>query len=521
MGDARDMSVIADEAEDVRASASLAAHERAASSGGSASQLGSAPRIRSILRDFSWAFLGLAAIRIWIQCTIYDRYAFTDAGLTSVVINASRVILTAIVVLLVLKWGFPRNARRVLSWFSVSAMTLSSVLFLVDAQLHPGAFDALACILGGCGLVWGGGQWMEFYLRLSPDESFFYALVSLALGSLGGMVLGYLPERVGAMVSVVMPTVSFAMLAWSLRLTQNRLKEGELDPAPVDTRYDDEPASTWVRLLLGLAFIEFAIGIARGFPHGTSFELAPVFQTLHQVGVVGLSFAGLYIVLVRDRFIRYSTLWRFMLVLVAVGIMLLTSLNWYGMSLGSTSIAIVNSIMLSVLWFMCYDIARHASTVPYVFLGVAWAVFLLAREAGRFFVMVVPPHDDVVTFIDVLMILALTMSIAVMFTDRIPRMREMFEGLRQDPSRHARAAAVEGPDPASQGELERVDLVRVYGLTKREAEVVDCIMQGKSKAEVGEELFISENTVRGYVKNAYSKMDVHNKSQLREKYYCQ
>ncbi|ANE22883.1 hypothetical protein AAY81_06830 [Denitrobacterium detoxificans] len=511
------MSFAANEAEDVRASAS-SADSGTSSAGKAGSFLGSAPRIRAILRDFSWAFLGLAAVRIWIQCTIYDRYAFTDAGLTSVVINASRVILTAIVIAFILKCGFPRNARRILSWFSVSAMTLGSVLFLVDAQLHPGTFDALACILAGCGLVWGGGQWMEFYLRLSPDESFFYALVSLALGSLGGMVLGYLPERVGAMVSVVMPTVSFAMLAWSLRLTQGRLEEGRLDPAPQDTRYDSEPATTWVRLLLGLAFIEFAMGIARGFPHGSSFELAPVFQTLHQVGVIGISFAGLYIVLVRNRFMRYSTLWCFMLALVAVGIILLTSLNWYGLSLGSTSIAIVNTVMLSVLWFTCYDIARHASVIPYVFLGVVWSVFLLAREAGRIFVMLVPPHDDFVTFIDVLMILALTMSIAVMFTDRIPVKREMFEGLRFDAGKRVLASDVPSAVLASDGP-QRVDLVQVYGLTKREAEVIDYLMQGKSKAQVGRELFISENTVRGYVKNAYSKMDVHNKEQLREKYY--
>lgn len=61
--------------------------------------------------------------------------------------------------------------------------------------------------------------------------------------------------------------------------------------------------------------------------------------------------------------------------------------------------------------------------------------------------------------------------------------------------------------------------MRVYGLTQREAEVIAGIIQGKSKAAVGSDLFISENTVRGYVKNAYAKMDVHNKTELEAKYY--
>ena len=40
------------------------------------------------------------------------------------------------------------------------------------------------------------------------------------------------------------------------------------------------------------------------------------------------------------------------------------------------------------------------------------------------------------------------------------------------------------------------------------------LAQGRSKTAIGEKLFISENTVRTYVKNIYGKLDIHSKQQL-------
>lgn len=475
-------------------------------------------RFTDALAHFSWSFLGLAAIRVWIQCTMYDRYAFTDAGATSVTINLLRAAFTGLMVLIVLKVGFPARFRVLMEWFSVTAMTSASILFLLDSQLVAFDADFVACVLAGAGIVWGGGAWMEFYLRLEPDESLTYALLSLALGSACGLVLGFLSSSVGTMISMIMPTVSFVTLKRAMHATDTGTKGfahvERLDPAPVDTRYDREPRRTWLRLLTGLALFEFAIGVARGFPFGESFEMAPAFQILHQMAVVGASFAMLFLVLAKDRFIRYSTLWRMALALVALGIILLATLDDTGMAFGSACIAIVNSVMLGLLWYTCYDIARHCSIIPYAVLGICWFVFLLAREAGRWFVMSLPPHGDAIALIDVLMIILLSISIAVMFGDNIPRTREFFEDLRTRMLHHAHGTLrIEEPS------REQVDLIAMYGLTPREAEVIDGMMKGKSKAAIGGELFISENTVRGYVKNAYAKMNVHNKEQLEVKYY--
>lgn len=57
-------------------------------------------------------------------------------------------------------------------------------------------------------------------------------------------------------------------------------------------------------------------------------------------------------------------------------------------------------------------------------------------------------------------------------------------------------------------------LMHLYGLTDREAEIVDKIYQGKASREIAEELYISENTVKKHTYNIFKKMNVRNRSQV-------
>ena len=53
-----------------------------------------------------------------------------------------------------------------------------------------------------------------------------------------------------------------------------------------------------------------------------------------------------------------------------------------------------------------------------------------------------------------------------------------------------------------------------YGLSSREIEVIQLMCRGRDKAYIAETLFISENTVRSYSKNAYRKLGVHSKREM-------
>ena len=57
-------------------------------------------------------------------------------------------------------------------------------------------------------------------------------------------------------------------------------------------------------------------------------------------------------------------------------------------------------------------------------------------------------------------------------------------------------------------------LSELYGLSSREAEVMELIVRGYSGPAIAEMLFISENTMRTHSKRIYGKLDIHKKQEL-------
>lgn len=57
-------------------------------------------------------------------------------------------------------------------------------------------------------------------------------------------------------------------------------------------------------------------------------------------------------------------------------------------------------------------------------------------------------------------------------------------------------------------------------ITKREAEVIQLICEGKTNKEIAEKLFITPVTVRDHCSNIYKKAGVKNRTQLASLFYC-
>jgi DNA-binding NarL/FixJ family response regulator len=53
-----------------------------------------------------------------------------------------------------------------------------------------------------------------------------------------------------------------------------------------------------------------------------------------------------------------------------------------------------------------------------------------------------------------------------------------------------------------------------YGLTTREKEIIELIVEGQSSKEVADKLRISDKTVVPHLKNIFHKLDVHNRAML-------
>jgi ATP/maltotriose-dependent transcriptional regulator MalT len=61
------------------------------------------------------------------------------------------------------------------------------------------------------------------------------------------------------------------------------------------------------------------------------------------------------------------------------------------------------------------------------------------------------------------------------------------------------------------------DKLKELGITQREHEILGLIAQGLSNKEIGERLFVSENTVKTHSSRLFEKMSVNRRGQAIQK----
>lgn len=58
-----------------------------------------------------------------------------------------------------------------------------------------------------------------------------------------------------------------------------------------------------------------------------------------------------------------------------------------------------------------------------------------------------------------------------------------------------------------------------FGLTSQESEIVECVAEGLSNKEIADKLFLSEGTVRNYLSNILSKLELRDRTNLAIFYF--
>ncbi len=61
-------------------------------------------------------------------------------------------------------------------------------------------------------------------------------------------------------------------------------------------------------------------------------------------------------------------------------------------------------------------------------------------------------------------------------------------------------------------ELQREQKIAEYGLSEKELQVIEQLVEGKNYSEIAELMFISPHTVKTHIKNIYRKMHVHTRA---------
>ena len=392
-------------------------------------------------------FLGLAATRVWLQCNLFGLYVQSDLGFDTMVNQLSYGFTFLVGALCALaKRPRPRTERAIV----LAAVVLMTACAAAAFVLPPGAdgrlpLDAAAGIAGAL----GGAMWATAYVRIDTRLAVPYSFASLALGSIAGWGLSFATHEAAPLVSIAMPALAF--LCWQ------RASAVPADSARCTPCYDREPATTYIYVFGGIIVFSFALGISRGYPAGDPVVMDPVLRTVHQWGVVAVSLALIWWSAFKCRQISFSLLWRIEICLVAAGVVILTM---FPGDLDELAVAVVNiadTLMLGVLWVTAQDVSRHSSHHPFTVFGFAWAARVLARNAGRFTIGIVGTASQTANTAIGVLVLLLSLSVALLLSNGIPRTRALFSDDRlgvADGARPERAASLAARGFAQAGDAE-------------------------------------------------------------------
>ncbi|MFZ6005426.1 MAG: response regulator transcription factor [Actinomycetota bacterium] len=102
--------------------------------------------------------------------------------------------------------------------------------------------------------------------------------------------------------------------------------------------------------------------------------------------------------------------------------------------------------------------------------------------------------------------------------DRSGRWLVLHASVLESASREGNVAIV--VEPAKSADLAPI-IIEAYGLTQRERDVVRAIARGSSTPEIAAELFLSQHTVRDYIKAVFDKVGVTSRGELVAKLFAE
>lgn len=157
---------------------------------------------------FMPCFLGLAALRVWLQVNEFGGYAQSDNGIITILSNLTYGLTFLIAA--AVAWRKPPTPRteHAIAFIAAALMLVAPLLMLAGLAPNAGAVATAGALLVGVAGAFGGGMWACAYTRLPLKPALMYAFASLALGSLGGLAISFLPEGSRYIASLFMPALS-------------------------------------------------------------------------------------------------------------------------------------------------------------------------------------------------------------------------------------------------------------------------------------------------------------------------
>lgn len=373
------------------------------------------------------------------------------------------------------------------------------------------SYEWSLAVVGAC-FGWGSGLMFGALQEIVAAQKVFTAGVvvfsAAGISALLFFAIEVLPEGVAPWASLFAfapAAVLLACVAWKYAPKVHPM----FDTVP-DQRRDRcrEAAFELWRPLLCVAFSAFIVGIVRV---GSLSSGGSIGQT-NESNMIGLLAASIALLatwkLLYER-VTLMRLYQILFPLTATAFLLLPLLEGTFRQVVHSLVFLVFSVTSSLMVVSCARTARNQSLTPVlvygIFAGIVYASSLVGSAVGLF---VGAGRGVGLAELSVVALVAVyALSVAMVAPHgRKGRRVKVASDAELPPS----ATDVVG-DVVSAG---CAVAVKRYGLSRREAEVLDLLARGRDVPYVAEELVISKNTVRTHTKSIFAKMGVHSRQEL-------
>jgi DNA-binding CsgD family transcriptional regulator len=442
----------------------------------------------------SLVFLGLTCPQVWLTF-MFESLAPT-APLSVEVFYMTRGLTLLIIAAVLILTKTPRSdSLPFLSWPLAIVMSAAPYLAIIPFPVFDTQIALLGAVLGGAGLVVCYLQCIFVYSRLDVKRIAAYVLVSFSLASLIRFPLELIPLEFSILLVTPLPFVCILMCRKARSLIEQTFEEKAIENTQKTTKL--------IPVAVELAIYGIVVGMVRLSAEGAQYEI--VIIGAHLAFRLAFPLVILWLLFKQDRQVNISLLCQLSLLFIITA---LITISLFG---GATSqVAVIVStctrtVIIILLWFVLALLSSRSNQHPYFIFCIGWALYMLSIACGMVITGVFHLHEEFSAsfFMNLIYFLVVTTILILSMKNDANRQQLLQEtrprSLQQDSKSIDDQCKVLGEQ---------------CGLTKREIEVMGYICKGRSKIYIAKTLVISENTVRGYAKNIYSKLKIHNRQEL-------
>ena len=515
--------------------------------------------------------LGYGFFRVLLNAT-YSSAMSTVRDMTSVnAVNFEFSFASSFSILLTSAALVAWSCMKPNSRLHVAGVISAAVLLIMNILSGVGVFDGLLNEAGMIALasVWGltsivtNAAWLVPFVGMGPRRCLTTLIASMLVSALISLGLSTLPEVAQDVLLTCVGLASIVLFCFMCR-AKDPVKapmvclEG-VEPARPGRESLHRTTDLLAELsgpLVIFASLTMLSGFVASFVESDQYGFAEaasgvsLFATLEAVGISPTSLASLSAVVflaalafVANRTFDLTKTFRFAFPFIALLLVALPFTDRNFDTFFQSSLSFLSTIVNVSIMFLMIETARvrQAPAVAVVAssMFIARAALLVSLVAG----MVLDARDDLDGTVRAMVLVVagiylLSMTLVLLTRKQGKPVAGMSVSLTSEDVAfnrpQAAAAASEAgeggpevravPEPVDQVsqaspaptplEARAADLAGKYHLTPREHEVVLLLAQGRSAPFIGNELGLATNTVRGYVQEAYAKLDVHSKQEL-------